>query len=194
MIRSAPIWFVTTLVFLLGPSAAAAQTTLGTRQQRRSSRNALVAPADARRHPAWRVRPLSRQQRPSLLRPRRPDRPGEEVDQRQEQHPLPHAEGRHPHPDRPLRQSRDREDPDEPDAAHVRARAERRVRRFPRAAPCRARLHDRRALFRHAARDRALRRVLVRYRPDRQAVDHHRVRRTGREHLVAEQGSVARRA
>ena len=60
--------------------------------------------SDARQHPARRVRPLPRQQRPALLPPRRPRRSRQEVHQRQEHGPLQDAPGRHAHPTRPLRQ------------------------------------------------------------------------------------------
>ena len=74
-------------------------------------------PADARQHPARRVRPLSRQQRPALLPPRRPRRSGQEVPQRQEHHPLQDAAGRHADSARPVRQPEGREDP----ARHARS-------------------------------------------------------------------------
>ena len=68
-------------------------------------------PADARQHPARRVRTLSRQQRSPLLPPRRARRSGQEVPQRQEHHPVQDAAGRHAHSARPLRQPEGREDP-----------------------------------------------------------------------------------
>ena len=130
-----------------------------------------------------------------LLRPRRPRRSGQEVHLRQEHHPLPDAEGRHPHPARSLRQPRRRQDP-------VRRPTPLKYQRelntvfvdFPGDAAGRPRLRDRLPLLGHAARDGPVRRLRVRQGPRRQPLDHHRVRRAGRQHLVAEQGPVARRA
>ena len=104
----------------------------GGRCARDRARSTRPRPADARRHPARRVRPLSRQQRSALLPPRRPRRSGEEVHQRQEHDPLQDAAGRHADPARPLRQPERRQDPARHDAAEVRARAERRLRRLSR--------------------------------------------------------------
>ena len=66
---------------------------------------------------------------------------------------------------------------------------------FPETLRAGPRLHDRlRTTPARRAETGPLWRFLVRHGPDRQAVDHHRMRGAGREHLVAEQGSVARRA
>ena len=55
------------------------------------------------------------------------------------------------------------------------------------------RLHDRFLLLRHPEDDGPLRRLHLPEGPGRPAVDQHRLRRRGRQHLVAEQGPVARR-
>ena len=55
-------------------------------------------------------------------------------------------------------------------------------------------IHDRLLLFGIAARDRPLRRHRVSQGSRRPALDQHGVRRRGLEHLVAEQGSMARRS
>ncbi len=149
--------------------------------------------ADARQHPARRVRPLSRQQRSPLLPPRRPRRSGQEVPQRQERRPLQDAAGRHADSARPLRQPEGRQDPARHAGTEVRARAERRLRRLSRDAQARPRVHHRLPLLRHAARDRPLRRHRVPQGPGGPPLDQHRLRGRGLEHLVAEQGPVARR-
>ena len=75
------------------------------------------------------------------------------------------------------------------------ARAERRLRRLSRDAASAGR--DYSIDFHYSGTPREtgpLRRHRVRQGSDRPALDHHRVRGAGRQHLVAEQGSVARRA
>ena len=86
------------LVGLLVVAASASRS----RRRRRRRRLRLAGAgacaaeaADARRHPARRVRALPREQRSALLPPRRPHRSGEEVDRRQEHDPLQDAQGRH---------------------------------------------------------------------------------------------------
>ena len=64
---------------------------------------------------------------------------------------------------------------------------------FPVDAQGRPRLHHRLPVFGHPARTGTVRRHRVPQGSRRQAVDQHRLRGRGLQHLVAEQGSVARR-
>ena len=140
-------------------------------------RGARPRSANARGHPARRVRPLSRQQRPALLPPRRPRRSGQEVLERKEHGPLQDAAGRHADSARPLREPQGREDCAWRPGAEVRARAERGLHRFSRDAQARARVRDRLSLLGYAARDGPVRRDCVPQGPRRPPLDQYRVRR-----------------
>ena len=112
--------------------------------------------AHGARRPARRVRPLPRQQRPALLHARRPGRPREEGDQRQEHHPLQDAGRRHAHPVGALREPHRRADCPGRHAAQVRARSTTRSTSTSRTAlQGRPHLHHRRALLRACRRSRA---------------------------------------
>src|SRR5215470_12093944 len=76
---------------------------------------------DARRYPAWRIRPLSRKQRSPFLPPGHSRRPGEAITEREEHDPVPDAEGRPAHPDRPVCVPEDRQDSAGPHAVEVHA-------------------------------------------------------------------------
>ena len=157
-------------------------------------RAAATQAADPRRHPARRVRALPREQRPPLVSPRRAGRSGEEVDRRQEHHPLQDAQGRHAHPARSLRQPERRQDPARDDPAQVRARDQHRLGRLPAAAEGRPRVRDRLLLLGQPEGDGPVRRHGVQEGSGRQGLDLHRLRGRRRGDLVAEQGPVARRS
>ena len=144
---------------------------------------------------ARRIRSLSRQQRPRLLRPRRARRSREEVDQRQEHRPLQDAQGRHAHPARSvLRTSRS--------IASCMDKAELKYTRdlntvyidFPQTLQGGPHLFDRLPLLRLAAGDRPLRCTGLQEGSDGRPLDQHRQRRRRIGGVVAEQGFVARRA
>ena len=141
---------------------------------------------------------LPRQQRPALLPPRRPRRSGQEIHQRQEHDPLPDAARttRRIQIDL-LRQPQRRQDP------------ARRRRRSSTTRELNARLHrlpadaqggprrTRSTSTTPAAPNGAAARfggIAFRKDPAGKRLDQHRLRRRRREHLVAEQGSVARRS
>ena len=150
--------------------------------------------ADTGRDPPRRVRPVSRQQRPAVVSPRCPCRPGPQVHLGCQHHSLPHARRRHPHPARSACGSPGGRHQLRQEALEVHARAERGVRQLPGHASSRSRLQHRVPLLRHAEAGGPVRWPRVPSGPEWRAMDHHGVRRRGRQHLVAEQGPMARRS
>ena len=109
-------------------------------------------------------------------------------------HPLPHARGRHADSAGALRQPGRRRDHARRHGADLRARAEHRLRRLSRrrSRPAASTPSTSTTQARRAKQGR-FGGIAFRKDPDGQAVDQHRLRGRGLEHLVAEQGSVARR-
>ena len=160
------------------------------------ARAGASAAADARRHPARRVRPVSRQQRPALLPPRRPRRSGEEVHRRQEHHPLQDAQGRHAHPARPATRT---STSTRSCWATTPLKYERELGAvfvdFPETLKAGRDVRHRLLLLRHARASRAASAASpsARIRPGVHWI-YTACEGRGREHLVAEQGPVARRS
>ena len=185
------------LVLLLAP-ALLAQTSappVANPQRTAPAEPSTERAADARRHPARRVRPLPRQQRPALLPPRRPRRSG--------------RRSRSPARTRiRFRMLKDDTriqldlyanlDVDKILLGATPLKYERELNTvfvdFPETLQGRPRLRDRLPLLGHARASRAGSAASRSARtPPGKPLDQHRLRGRGRQHLVAEQGSVARR-
>ena len=134
-----------------------------------------TGPADEGRPAPGRLRPVPRQQRPAVLPPRCPRRPGEEVHRREEHDSLQDAEGRHPDSARPHGNADNREDPLPFEGTEVRARLGRGVRGLPGDAQAGHGPFHRLLLLGLPEGDRPLRRHCVPEGPCRPPLDQHRL-------------------